>query len=110
MGEVHSYQHAISHHCTLLVQSEVGLRSLYQLITYSHIDYFYRVHRIPRSLLEKHREGLLVGSACDQGEVFATMMQKSSEEAEKAAAFYDYIEVQPPANYIGLIEDRKSVV
>jgi len=104
MGEGNAYQHARPHHCTLLVQNEVGLKNLYQLISYSHIDYFYRVPRIPRSLLEKHREGLLVGSACDQGEVFETMMQKSSEEAEKAAAFYDYIEVQPPANYIGLID------
>src|SRR5690625_1385618 len=104
MGEGTAHQHARPHHCTLLVQNEVGLKVFYRLISYSHIDYFYRVPRIPRSLLEKRREGLLVGSACGQGEVFETMMQKSSEEAEKAAAFYDYIKVQQLANYIGLID------
>src|SRR5690606_30113882 len=80
------------------------LKNLYKLVSYSHIDYFYRVPRIPRSLLEKHREGLLIGSACDQGEVFETMMQQSLDDAERVAEFYDYIEVQPPSNYVHLIE------
>lgn len=104
MGEGDAYQRSRPSHITILVQNEVGLRNLYKLVSYAHINYFYRVPRIPRSVLEKHREGLLIGTACDQGEVFETMMQKSVDEAEKVATFYDYIEVQPPANFSHLIE------
>lgn len=104
MGEGNAYQRARPHHATLLAKNDVGLKNLFKLISMSNIDYFYRVPRIPRSKLTALREGILVGSACEKGEVFETMMQKSAEEAEKAAAFYDYIEVQPPANYYPLIE------
>jgi len=104
MGEGNAYQRSRPYHCILLAQNEVGLKNIYKLVSYSNIHYFYRVPRIPRSVLEKYREGILVGTACDQGEVFETMMQKSAEEAEKAAEFYDYIEVQPPANYSHLIQ------
>src|SRR5699024_5822049 len=65
---------------------------------------FYRVPRIPRSLLNEMREGLLIGSACDDGEIFDTLLSKSIDEVEDIAAFYDYIEVQPPENYAHLIE------
>src|SRR5699024_517068 len=91
-------------HCILLAKNQEGLKNIYKLVSYSHIDYFYRVPRIPRSLLEKLRDGILVGSGCDKGEVFETMMQKSADEAEKAAAFYDYIEVHPPANYAHVLQ------
>ena len=104
IGVGDSYQHGRPMHCTIIAQNEIGLKNLYKLISYSHINYFYRVPRIPRSVLEEHREGLLIGSACNQGEVFETAMQKSIDEAEKVAEFYDYIEVQPPSNYYGLIE------
>ncbi|AIF43728.1 PolC-type DNA polymerase III [Virgibacillus sp. SK37] len=104
MGEGNAYQRSRPFHCTLLAKTQEGLKNLYKLVSHAHIDYFYRVPRIPRSLLLKLREGILVGSGCDKGEVFETMMQKSAEEAEKVAEFYDYIEVQPPANYSHLIE------
>lgn len=104
MGEGNAYQRSRPFHCTLLAQTQEGLKNLYKLVSYSHINYFYRVPRIPRSVLQKHREGLLVGTACDQGEVFETMMQKSEEEAEEVASFYDFIEVQPPSNYAHLLE------
>ncbi|SHF52405.1 PolC-type DNA polymerase III [Ornithinibacillus halophilus] len=104
MGEGNAYQRSRPYHCTLIAQTQEGLKNLYKIISHAHIDYFYRVPRVPRSLLTKLRDGILVGSACDKGEVFETMMQKSAEEAEKVAEFYDYIEVQPPSNYAHLIE------
>ncbi|MFC0301388.1 PolC-type DNA polymerase III [Virgibacillus soli] len=104
MGEGNAYQRSRPFHCTLLAKNEEGLKNIYKLVSYAHIHYFYRVPRIPRSLLQKHREGILVGTACDKGEVFETMMQKSADEAEKVAAFYDYIEVQPPTNFVHLVQ------
>src|SRR5699024_10909096 len=103
MGEGNSYQRSRPHHCTLIAQNDIGLKNIYKLVSYSHIHYFYRMPRIPRSLLEKYREGILIGTACNQGEVFETVLQKSEDEAEKVAEFYDYIEVQPPANYAHLL-------
>ncbi|WP_018922517.1 PolC-type DNA polymerase III [Salsuginibacillus kocurii] len=91
-------------HCTVIATSQQGLKNLYTLISRSHLHYFYRTPRIPRSELQKYREGLLIGSGCDKGEVFETMMQKSYQEAKEVAAFYDYIEIQPPSILAPLIE------
>ncbi|MFC0524176.1 PolC-type DNA polymerase III [Pontibacillus salicampi] len=104
MGEGNAYQRSRPSHAILLAQTEEGLKNIYKLVSMSHVNYFYRVPRIPRSVLQKYREGILIGSGCDKGEVFEAMMQKSEDEAEKIAAFYDYIEVQPPSNYYHLIE------
>jgi DNA polymerase-3 subunit alpha (Gram-positive type) len=93
-------------HCTLLAQTQEGLRNLYKLVSISHLDYFHRVPRIPRSELKKYREGLLVGSGCSEGEVFTAVMQKSLDEAEEVAEFYDFLEVQHPANYEPLLENE----
>ena len=104
MGQGKSYQRARPHHATLLAQTEVGMKNIFKLVSTSHIDYFYRVPRIPRSVLNKHRAGILVGSGCDKGEVFEAMMQKGPEEAEQAARFYDYLEVHPKQVYAHLLE------
>jgi DNA polymerase III subunit alpha, Gram-positive type len=104
MGKGNAYQRARPYHCTLLAQTEQGLKNLFKLISIAHIEYFYRVPRIPRSVLQKYREGILVGSACDKGEVFEGMMQKSPDEVESVATFYDYIEVMPKPVYAPLIE------
>ena len=104
MGKGNAYQRARPYHCTLIAQTEAGLKNLFKLISIAHIEYFYRVPRIPRSVLQKYREGIIVGSACDKGEVFEGMMQKAPEEVEEAARFYDYLEVMPKQVYAPLIE------
>lgn len=104
MGQSGAYKRSRPSHCIIFAQNDIGLKNLFKLISFSHIDYFYRVPRIPRSILTKYREGLIIGSGCDQGEVFEAMMQKSPAEAEEIAEFYDYLEIQPPSNYYHLIE------
>lgn len=103
-GSADDYKKQRPMHCTIYAQTKDGLKNLYRLISMSHINYYYRIPRIPRSLLVKNREGLLVGSACDKGEVFDALMQKGLEESKDTAAFYDFLEVQPPGNYQHLIE------
>ncbi len=99
-----SYKRGRPFHAILLAQNNTGLKNLFKLVSYSHIKYFYRVPRIPRSLLQTHREGILVGSACDEGELFEAAQQKSIEEVEEIAKFYDYLEVHPKEVYRPLIE------
>ncbi|WP_161877913.1 PolC-type DNA polymerase III [Alkalibacterium sp. MB6] len=108
MGQGDSYKRSRPSHVTIWAQTQDGLKNLFKLISGSLVDYFYRVPRIPRSYLEKHREGLLVGSGCAKGEVFEAMMQKGYEEAKKVAGYYDYLEVQPKEAYQNLI-DRELV-
>ncbi len=104
IDDTSSYKRSRPFKCNLLVQNDTGLKNLFKLVSYAHIDYFYRVPRIPRSVLIEHREGLLVGSGNENGEVFEAFMQKSEEEAADVASFYDYIEVHPKAVYTPLIE------
>ncbi|MBA2873955.1 PolC-type DNA polymerase III [Thermaerobacillus caldiproteolyticus] len=99
-----SYQRSRPFHVTLLAQNDVGLKNLFKLVSLAHVQYFYRVPRIPRSVLQQHREGILVGSGCDKGEVFDNMIQKAPEEVEEIAKFYDFLEVHPPEVYKPLIE------
>ena len=104
MGQGKAFQRARPHHATLMAKNEVGMKNIFKLVSIAHIDYFYRVPRIPRSVLNKHREGILIGSGCDKGEVFEGMMQKGPEEVEESAQFYDYLEVHPKAVYAHLLE------
>ncbi|WP_274377108.1 PolC-type DNA polymerase III [Desulfofalx alkaliphila] len=86
-------------HVTILAQSQKGLENLYNLISLSHLKYFYRHPRIPKSLLASYREGLLIGSACEAGELFRSILAGAPEDKiEKIASFYDYLEIQPVGN------------
>lgn len=106
MGYGDAYKRARPFHAIIMAKDQVGLKNLFKLISASNVEYFYRVPRIPRSYLKKMREGLLIGSACSEGEIFEAMMQKGKEEALERAKFYDYIEVQPKAAYAPLIEQE----
>ncbi|MGE7664975.1 PolC-type DNA polymerase III [Ureibacillus composti] len=104
VGGNESYKNSRPYHCTILAKDDDGLKNLFKLITIAHTQTYYRVPRIRRSDLMKLRQGLLIGSGCNNGELFETMMNKSPDEAEKVAKFYDYIEVQPKPVYSPLIE------
>ena len=104
MGQGDSYKQTRPFHVTLLAKNQAGLKDLFKLISLSNVEYFYREPRIPRSVLTKYRENLLIGSACAEGEVFTAMMQSGYQAASDLVGFYDYLEVQPPSIYDSLIE------
>jgi DNA polymerase-3 subunit alpha (Gram-positive type) len=104
VGDGSAYRQSRPHHAILIAQTQPGLKNLFKIISDSMVKYFYRVARVPKSLLNEYREGIIVGSACDSGEVFTSMMQKGYEDARQKANYYDYLEIMPKAVYQPLIQ------
>ena len=95
-----------SHHVVLFAKNQDGLRDLYELITESHLQYFYRRPRMPKSRIAALRKNLVVGSACENGELYTAVRSGASErEQERIAAFYDYLEIQPDGNNMFMIRN-----
>ncbi|WP_270320535.1 PolC-type DNA polymerase III [Streptococcus infantarius] len=109
-----SYKKARVKHATIYVQNQTGLKNIFKLVSLSNVKYFEGVARIPRTVLDAHREGLLLGTACSEGEVFDAVLSSGVDAAVKVAKYYDFIEVMPPAIYApllaqGTIKDEEGI-
>ncbi len=100
--EIHKY--GTSYHVNLLAKNKKGLKNLFKIISLANTKYLYKTPRILRSEIEKHREGILIGSGCYESEIFRLARSKNDEELANLINFYDYIEVQPPAVYDHLLQ------
>ncbi len=99
------------YHAVLIAQNDIGRVNLYQLVSDAHLKYFSRVPRIPKSDLEKHREGILVGTACEAGELYRAVLNgRTDEEITRIADFYDYFEIMPTSNNAFLLLNEKEPV
>ncbi|MBS9334578.1 PolC-type DNA polymerase III [Fructobacillus sp. M1-13] len=101
-----AWRHGRPFHASLLIQNPTGLKNMYRLVSESNVSYFNKVPRIPRSVLNKYRDGLIVGSGDTSGDLIVTLIEKGYAQAKKKADFYDYIEIQPLPNYQPMLDSE----
>ena len=96
----------VPHHIIIFAKNMVGLRNLYKMISISHLNYFDEYPRLPRTVIENHREGILLGTSCKSGELIQAIVHGATdEELQNIASFYDYLEIQPHENYKDFIKE-----
>ena len=107
-------KHMMPAHVVALAKNEQGIKALFELVSLSHVDYFANVPKIPKREIARLRENLLLGSACQNGEIFEIERTRSKQDLLDAMQFYDYIEVQPPGNFVNLINkgfyDNQTII
>ncbi|MCI2046188.1 MAG: PolC-type DNA polymerase III [Faecalibacterium sp.] len=95
-------------HLIILVKNQIGLKNLYKIVSEAHVNYFFKKPRVPRSILNQYREGLILTSACEAGELYRAIMEKRSyDDLKKIAAYYDVLEIQPLGNNGYMLREGK---
>lgn len=97
-----------TYHAVIFMKNETGRINLYKLVSQSHLKYYHRRPRVPKSVFEKHREGLIIGSACEAGELYQALLRDApQQEIARIVNFYDYLEIQPLGNNRFMIRDDR---
>ena len=105
IGEEKSITNSKTFHIIILVKNYIGLKNLYKLVSESHLNYFYKKPLLPRSVLSQYREGLILGTACQSGELFSAILSGATDnELDKIVQQYDFLEIQPSTNNLNLIK------